>query len=72
MALKDISGKPEGDKDNIKGLSDGKQEKIRFIDRAPVAGDSGSMYVQYASGGTTLKLFIRHPLSGSWLSATLS
>jgi|DEB19_MinimDraft_3_1074340.scaffolds.fasta_scaffold08079_2 hypothetical protein len=63
---------PEGNRQNVESLQSAKQEKIPFIDRTPVSSDRGSWYVKYAAGGTTLTLYIRHPLSGAWLSATLS
>lgn len=72
MPLKNISDRPEDDGQNAKALQDQKQEKIPFIDRTPVSGDRGSWYVKYAAGGSTLTMYIRHPVSGAWLSATFS
>jgi hypothetical protein len=73
MALKDISGDPQdNNKANLESIQSSKQEKIPFIDRTPVNGDRGSWYVKYAAGGTTLTMYIRHPVSGAWLSATFS
>jgi hypothetical protein len=62
------SGSPEDSLENAKALERTKASKVPFIDRAPVSGDPGDEYWQYAKAGTNLTHWKRHPISGAWYS----
>ena len=50
-----------------------KQDKITFSTRAPTSKDGGSLWLTYTENSdTTMTLYIRHPLSGSWRSVGLT
>lgn len=69
MPLKNInSDNPQDNQDNAEALQRSKADKAPYIDRAPVAGDRGDEYWQYAKGGTNLTHWKRHPISGAWYS----
>lgn len=69
MPLKNVNDNtPEGNRENAEALQRNKAEKAPYIDRAPVAGDPGSEYWQYANGGSNLTHWKRHPISGAWYS----
>lgn len=69
MSLENINDNtPEGNRKNVEALQRNKADKAPYIDRAPVAGDPGSEYWQYANGGTNLTHWKRHPISGTWYS----
>jgi hypothetical protein len=72
MALNPNPTGSEDNKSNFDELQRTKAAKATFIDRAPVSADPGSEYWQYANGGTNLKHWKRHPVSGAWYSATYS
>lgn len=73
MPLKNINdANPQDNHDNTDALQRTKQDRTQEIDRAPVNGDPGKEYWQYANGGTSLKHWRRHPISGVWYSATYS
>lgn len=73
MPLTNINGEtPEDNKANVEGIQRTKADKAQMVDRAPVASDPFSECWQYAKGGTNLKHWKRHPVSGAWYSATYS
>lgn len=73
MPLKNVNdNSPDGARENTEGLQRSKADKAQYIDRAPVSADPFSECWQYVNGGTNLKHWKRHPVSGTWYSATYS
>lgn len=68
MPLKNINEGPDSSRENAESLQRTKADKAPYIDRAPVAGDRGDEYWQYANGGASLTHWKRHPISGVWYS----
>lgn len=71
MPLTNINpGNQDDSNENVAALQKQKAEKAPYIDRAPVSSDPFSECWQYAKGGTNLKHWKRHIVSGAWYSAT--
>jgi len=58
---------------DVSDLQRGKQEAITFATRAPHDKDLGNIWITYTKASdTTMTLYVRHPVTGTWRSATLS
>lgn len=67
--LPDASAQGRG----IDDLSRGKEEKIAWATRAPHAKDGGRVWVKYTENSdTSMTLYLRHPVTGTWRSVAVS
>ena len=64
---------PEKVTQEFQNLANILQEAIPQRTTAPTSGDPGIVYIQYtASDDTTITLWWRHPVSGTWRSVDLT
>jgi hypothetical protein len=54
-------------------LQEFKQDKIIFSTKTPKSSDKGLIWVRYTAGSaTSMDIYFRHPVIGTWLSVPVS
>jgi hypothetical protein len=68
-----MAEKETGSNTDIADLKQGKQDAITFGTRAPHSKDVGNIWVKYTKNNdSSMDLYVRHPVTGTWRKVTAS